>query len=104
MENLKRYNYKLTNPTTYAIEMVESKSGEYVKFSDIKDILKTPTNKQMVQLPELEELQKAIPFPEDEQECAYFCAGLAEAHKFIARQQKHKSYVGCNNFSRRIVI
>ena len=47
------------------------------------------TNKQMVQLPELEECYKVIPFPEDEQECAYFGAGLAEMYNFIVRQQNH---------------
>ena len=37
-------------------------------------------------LPSIEECYKAIPFPEDDHEQAYFVAGIAECHKFIARQ------------------
>jgi len=43
----------------------------------------TSTNTSSPKLPDIEELYKAIPFPKDEKECAMFCAGLAEAHKFI---------------------
>ena len=37
-------------------------------------------------LPSIEECYKAIPFPEDDHEQAYFVAGIAECHIFIARQ------------------
>lgn len=42
MKNLKRYehNYDFNG----CLDMEESSEGEWVKFSDIKEILKTPTN------------------------------------------------------------
>jgi len=47
----------------------------------------TSTNTDSPKLPTLEEVYKAIPFPEeDARECAMFVAGLAECHKFICRQ------------------
>jgi len=51
MGNLKRYKYKLTNPTTYTIEMVEDESGEYVKFQDVVAQNYTSTNKQSDVIP-----------------------------------------------------
>lgn len=44
----------------------------------------TSTNTSSPKLPDIEECYKKIPFPEDERESAFFCAGLAEMYKFIA--------------------
>ena len=46
MENLTRYSIEeLNNPVDYCI--VESPIGEWVKFSDIKELLQTSHNKQI---------------------------------------------------------
>jgi len=44
------------------------------------------TNTGSPKLPSIEECYKAIPFPEDDHEQAYFVAGIAECHIFIVRQ------------------
>lgn len=46
MENLKRYRWRLTNPATYTVKMVEDETGEYVKLSDAKEAVEQ-SDKQM---------------------------------------------------------
>ena len=46
--------------------------------------------------PTIEECYKAIPFPTDERECAMFCAGIAEAHKFIGNFRLAESSILVN--------
>jgi len=52
----------------------------------IKEAVKTSHNTGSPKLPSIEECYKAIPFPEDNHDQAYFVAGIAECHIFIARQ------------------
>ena len=46
MENLKRYDFVPCSCVYETSGMAEEENGEYVKFSDIKDILKSTHNKQ----------------------------------------------------------
>ena len=43
------------------------------------------TKSETREIPNIEKLYKAIPFPDDEFEAAFFIAGIAEAHKFLTR-------------------
>ena len=57
MENLKRYDpCNERSGRALVPGMTENKGGVYVKFSDIKDILKTPTNSAMDAISALRDL------------------------------------------------
>lgn len=49
MENLKRYNTNAVGMSGY-VTMFEFEHGEWVKFSDVKEISKTPTNTKSMSL------------------------------------------------------
>jgi len=38
----------------------------------------------MKKIPTIEECYKAIPFLDNEHDCSYFVAGIAECHKYIS--------------------
>jgi hypothetical protein len=73
------FNFKCNCGKEYVIDT-------YITDKSLVEGQKSTTNTGSPKLPTLEEAYKAIPFPEDERECAMFVAGLAECHKFICRQ------------------
>lgn len=57
MENLKRYDFDEYD-SLYGAKFIEDATGEYVKFSDIKEILNTSTNSASPKLPTLVECER----------------------------------------------
>lgn len=56
----------------------------------IKSNVGTPStshNTGSPKLPTIDEVYKAVPFPEDERECAMYVAGLADCHQYIVCRQ-----------------
>jgi len=66
---------------------INMSENEFVQFSKLVKEKFTSTNTGSPKLPTMEEVYRAIPFPEDERECAMFVAGLAECHEYIVDRQ-----------------
>lgn len=60
---------------------------DYVNWLEAKVEKFTSTSTGSPKLPTIEEVYKAIPFPEDERECAMYVAGLADCHQYIVGRQ-----------------
>ena len=76
--------------------MTKEVAIQYLKSNRLKEVfpgladavdvaIKALTESETREIPPIEELYKAIPFPEDEKEAAFFVAGIAEAHKFLTK-------------------
>ncbi len=60
MKNLRRYDFALDMNVECNCDMRHSGDGDWVKFSDIKDILKPSHNKSSPKLPPLEEVEHDV--------------------------------------------
>ena len=84
MKNLTRYD--LVDDAYLSKEMATSSCGEWVKFSDIKELLQTAHNKPIPKLPTLEEVYTSVQCGPYRELSYRECHVLDACYEFIGRQ------------------